>query len=156
MVEELTEQFLRTANPKDLAAIESIELMKSHFSDGTISAAIGEMSEKLVCSFTFSKKSQRNSWGHDLVDTEGLRIEVKGRLIDEWKDKAQFNFRTHTRTNAHWAYCLAWIRDPKVSLENVFRLPVVELCELWGRDTGLYCARTTLGKLKSAVRRAQI
>ena len=149
MVEDVTGDFRSLLSPKIAAAIQALEILRTHFERATISAAIGEISEALVKDYTGSQFSKRGARGHDLVDAKGIRTEVKGRLIADYGSSLQFNFRTHTRS-AHRAYSLAWSDAPSLTIAHVFRVSVPELCERWGRADSRYCARTTLGKLMAA------
>jgi hypothetical protein len=119
-----------------------------HFSRETRSMAIGEASECLVALFYGAKRIRRNTRGYDLQRNNEL-IEVKARLISEYGNTLQFNFKSNT-AKANHAFCLAWTweDDADPVLEKAFSVTVPFLQERWGTPKQtLYCARTTLGQL---------
>jgi hypothetical protein len=115
-----------------------------------INGAIDERSEELRRAGASDKDIEVwDTKGHDLYKGDQL-IEVKSRLIDRYQDNCQFNFRKYSAA-AHVAFCLAWQIDKsgRPQLVQVFKLGVPFLVETWAKpNQPIYCARTTLGKLR--------
>lgn len=151
MIRDKTES-LRACLRGDLAdAIDALTMLNKYFGRETRSIAIGEISESLVASYTGAERRARNTKGHDLFNGTQL-IEVKARLIDDYGDACQFNFRKYS-AKAHIAFCLAWRIDQsnRPHLQQVFEVGVPYLLETWAKpNQPIYCARTTLGRLRQA------
>lgn len=151
-VNDVTQQFSQQLSDDLAAAINGLSILRQHFGRETISAAIGEVSERLVARMVDGQRTPRGSFGHDLRLPDGQLIEVKARLADRYGDGVQFNFGRHTVSTTA-AYCLAW-RDDEVGtvrLDAAYRVDTVDLLEHWGCNQPKYCARTTLGKLRAAL-----
>lgn len=151
MIRDMTDD-LRGCLSGELAdAIDALTTLNRHFGRETRSIAIGELSESLVALYTAAERRKRNTKGHDLFRKDHL-IEVKARLIDDYGDACQFNFRKYT-ASAHVAFCLAWRihENSRPHLEQVFEVGVSYLVETWAKpNQPIYCARTTLGRLREA------
>jgi hypothetical protein len=150
MVREITNEVQVSLSAVLKEAIDALTTLNKHFGRETQSAALGEVSESLIALYLGAERRERNTKGHDLYKDSHL-IEVKSRLIDRWEDTCQFNFGKHTAL-AHTAYCVGWrIGDTRRPLlQHVFQVSVPFLIETWGTpNQPHYCARTTLGKLKS-------
>jgi hypothetical protein len=151
MIRDVTDSLRKCLNGELAEAIDALTTLNKHFGRETRSIAIGELSESLVAAYTGAERRERNTKGHDLFKKDHL-IEVKARLIDDYGDASQFNFRKYTAT-AHVAFCLAWRIDGnnKPHLEQVFEISVPFLIETWAKpNQPIYCARTTLGRLRHA------
>jgi hypothetical protein len=132
-------------------AIDAITVLNRYIQRGPLSAAIGELSERLVAGFAGAEMTNRNSPGHDLKLPNGELIEVKSRFLSHWGDKLQFNFGSHSKC-AHEAYCLISVakKGERPRLDLAFRMSVPYLLENWGTPRQKrYCARTNLGKLRA-------
>jgi hypothetical protein len=150
MIRDVTDK-LRSYLSGELAeAIDALTTLNKHFGRETRSIAIGELSESLIAAYTGAEKRERNTKGHDLFKGSHL-IEVKARLIDDYGDTCQFNFRKYTATS-HVAFCLAWrIEKDRPHLEQVFEVGVPYLMKMWAKpNQPMYCARTSLGRLRRA------
>jgi hypothetical protein len=132
-------------------ALNAIWLLGDYFGRETISSAIGEISERLIAQYLHASRKPRATRGHDIITPSGELIEVKARFTSKYGDALQFNFGKHTR-NASVAYCLAWAGSEKERphLQCAMRCPVATLLERWPNSKN-YCARTTLGALRSAI-----
>ena len=84
--------------------------------------------------------------------SDGERVEVKARVVDRYGDAAQFNFGRHTAVTSR-AFCLAWSDDQAgvVRLEQALMVRTEDLLARWGCTQPRYCARTTLGTLRTAL-----
>ena len=155
MIEDVTAD-LRREQKKDLrAALGALAILKEHFGRETMSAALGEISERLVARYAKATRIDRGGRGHDLVDSNARKIEVKSRLPGKWGDSRQFNFGKHT-SSAHIVYCIAWDDVPSLSISHAIRITVRELKRRWGRTNGNYCARVNLRQLKGALASSKI
>ena len=152
MVRDVTNDVQACLSRALAEAIDALTVLNKHFGRETQSAALGEISESLIAIYANAKRTKRNTRGHDL-HMDGRLIEVKARLIDGYEDTCQFNFRKYS-AQAHTAYCLAWRIDQsnRPLLSHVFEVGVPFLVETWATpNQPIYCARTTLGKLKLAL-----
>ncbi len=130
---------------------EALTILIKHFSRETLSAAIGEVSEILVAKYMGAERERRGSPGHDLILPDGNLIEVKSRFLSLWGDKVQFNFSKHT-AKAQISFCVVWTaaEGQLPNLDMAFKIPVPFLLQTWGTPKQeKYCARTTLGKIRS-------
>lgn len=151
MVSNVTSKFRTRLSSELSGTIDALVTLAKHFGRETQSAALGEVSERLVAEYTGARRQPKGTKGHDLIKGDQL-IEVKSRLIDHWGDDLQFNFGQHT-VKAHIAYCLAWRIDEvrRPVLEYVFEVGVPVLVGNWGTPMQKgYSARTTLRSLKKA------
>jgi hypothetical protein len=149
LITDVTSELRSCLNTELAEAIDALTKLNKHFGRETRSIAIGELSESLVASYTGAEKRERNTKGHDLYKGDQL-IEVKSRLIDRYQGNCQFNFRKYSAT-AHVAFCLAWQIDQsgRPELAQVFKVGVPFLVQTWAKpNQPIYCARTTLGKLR--------
>jgi hypothetical protein len=149
MIEDVSEGIGCLLNDPDSEfrkALDHLEALSAYLKHGTVSAAIGEISEMLIARYLGAEQNRRGTKGYDLVGPEKQQTEVKARLIQTdskyYGDRLQFNFRKHTRSahNTDMAYCLGWDYNPRLTVIHAFRLPIPELCERWGDKSPSYCA----------------
>ncbi|WP_315798507.1 hypothetical protein [Bradyrhizobium sp. SZCCHNRI3043] len=152
MVNDVTNHLLAHL-PQFKEAIDALATLNKYFeSRETKSAALGELSEVVMASYVGGKRRSPGTRGHDILAGHYL-IEVKSRLIGQWKDALMFDFSKHS-AEAHVAYCLAWDigEDGRPIMQHAFELDIPFLLKTWGTPAQRnYSARTTLGKLKTAV-----
>jgi hypothetical protein len=149
MVVDETERLRNVFDSEDFSEMRvALAHLSKHFSRETRSIAIGEASECLVALYLGAERIRRNTPGYDLQINNQL-IEVKARLIANYGNTLQFNFRSNTARASH-AFCLAWtwLDECNPVIVSAFSLTVPFLLEHWRRpNQPLYCARTTLGQL---------
>ncbi|HEY2134184.1 MAG TPA: hypothetical protein VGH36_14620, partial [Acetobacteraceae bacterium] len=91
MVADETKKLQKALTPQLEEAMDAISVLNRHFGRETLSAAIGELSEILVESFTGAKRTQRNTRGYDLIAADGRLIEIKARFLASYADSLQFH-----------------------------------------------------------------
>lgn len=136
--------------------IEAIAgLGRAGFSELSVSAAVGELSERLVADVLGGTVARRQNRGSDVVAPDGRTVEVKARIANASnRSNRQFNFRlTSARTDT--AYCLTWtLANGSPALDQVIRVRMGLLIGHGKQGSlGSYCARTTHDGLRRLLAR---
>ncbi|WP_316227886.1 MULTISPECIES: hypothetical protein [unclassified Bradyrhizobium] len=149
MVKEITAEVEAHLSVELVEAIDALAVLSKHFGRETLSAAIGEVSERLITTYVGGERRKRGTRGHDIFKGD-QHFEVKARFIEHYGDSLKFDFGKHT-AKAHTAYCVAWQMGEasRASLLHVFEVGVPFLLETWATPKQKkYCARTHLKLLK--------
>jgi hypothetical protein len=125
-----------------------LKALLRHFDRELPSAAIAELSERLVAEMLGATRAPRGTRGYDLSHPALGKIEVKARITDEWGKAAQFNLRTGS-AEATRAYLLAWETQGGIpALQQAIMAPMDLLKKHFARGAPDYCVRTNWGRVK--------
>jgi hypothetical protein len=119
-----------------------------HFDRELPSAAIAELSERLVAAMLGATRAPRGTRGYDLSHHVLGKIEVKARITDHWGKAAQFNLRAGS-AEATRVYMLAWeTREGIPALQQAIMAPMDLLKKHFARGAPDYCVRTNWGQIQ--------